>query len=77
MLKELPSTSGVFRDASFSTSIISSTSSSCKTSGTAYSPSTSRKSQGSRRPPGSVASRYHRGVMTTFSSMTKKRMMRR
>ena len=34
MLKELLSTSGVFRDASFSTSMISSTSSSCKIRGT-------------------------------------------
>ena len=34
MLKELLSTSGVLREASFSTSIMNSTSSSCKISGT-------------------------------------------
>ena len=43
MLKELLSTSGVFRDASFSTSMISSTSSSWMMSGTKYSSCISRK----------------------------------
>lgn len=77
MEKELDSVSGVFRDASFSTSIRNSTTSSWDSRDSAAGSGEERKSSQDGRRPGELTIRYQAGVISREIRNTVTRRTRR